>query len=50
MTWPVEPWTTTAPGRHIVQAVILDYEGPAVIDGVPRIRGAVFSETLEFTP
>jgi len=50
MAWRVQRWTPTAPGRHIARAVLVDYEGPAAIDGVPRLRGAVFSEGLEFTP
>jgi hypothetical protein len=48
--WKTTSWTPRASGRHLVQAVVLDYAGPDRVDGRSRIRGALFSEGVEFTP
>lgn len=39
-----------AGARFLALGVYSDYTGPAVIEGVYRIRGATFSEGLEFRP
>jgi hypothetical protein len=48
--WKTTAWTPQARGRHLVQAIVLDYDGPDQIDGRSRVRGALFSDALEFTP
>lgn len=50
LDWPTGPWSPTVAGRHLVQAIVADYVGPAVIDGRARVRGALFSAGLEHTP
>lgn len=50
LDWPTAPWSPKVPGRHLVQAIVADYAGPAVIDTRTRVRGALFSTGLEHTP
>jgi hypothetical protein len=49
-TAPTAVWTAARPGvRYIAQAVLSDYSGPRETPGCYRIRGAAFSESVEFT-
>jgi hypothetical protein len=47
LDWQTWPWTPSAPGRQLVQAIIVDYAGDPVLDGRPHVRGALFSTALE---
>lgn len=49
-TAPTAIWSAARPGvRYIAQAVLSDYSGPREAPGCYRIRGAAFSEAIEFT-
>lgn len=49
-TAPTAVWSAARPGvRYIAQAVLSDYSGPRETPGCYRIRGAAFSESVEFT-
>jgi hypothetical protein len=52
LEWPTRAWTPSqamrkeSAGRYLVQAIIADYTGPSLVDDQPRLRGALFSESL----
>lgn len=41
-------WVPAPNTRYVAQAVVHDYEAPSELDGVPCVRGAVFSAHLSF--
>jgi hypothetical protein len=46
-----KPWKPPKPGiRYLIKGVLMNYEGPAEVKGVYRVRGAVFSKRVDFAP